>query len=300
MLPLKSPNLKSSPKLSVLLPSYNYRDGLLRILGRFEPFIGGDIEIIIGDNSTNDLIKKTVEPWVKKFPNRIKYFWNNPTKTPIQNWNFLIDEAIGEYVWIIHHDEFPETSQTIGDVLKRLSNSLLVDVFLLNCLLTFSGGRFIRPHFNIALRDWLIRLNPVYLLRRNVIGPTGILIIRRVLYPRFDLRLHWLVDVDVYVSLFLKNINWVSCPGVMIHSEQGRANSLTKGLGKSIQSIRKSELKYLQNRMHSRDIWLGSYPGEPIERKLLRFFEATIWMAYRVVTKSLAYIFFTPASLEMP
>lgn len=273
-----------------MLPSYNYKEGILRILAKLESSIRDDVEIIIGDNSTNEEIKEMVSPWVEKFPNSIKYYWNNPYKTPIENWNFLIDEALGEYIWMLHHDEYPENMQTVEKILEKLSAEPLIDVFILNCQLTFAGGNYIRSHFNAKLRNFLLRHNPLYLLHRNIIGPTGILIIRRNLCPRFDLKLIWLVDVDLYVTLFLKNIKWASSDDLLILSEQERTSSLTKGLGKSVRGIRAAELTYLQNRMHSRDIWLGPYPGESIARKLVRFFEVMIWLPYRLISKSSAYI----------
>lgn len=280
----------SNLKMSILLPSYNYTDGLIRILERLEPCIARDIEIIIGDNSDNDEIRTAISPWADKYPDCIKYFWNNPTKTPIQNWNFLLDKAYGEYVWMIHHDEYPESNISVGELLEAIRRNPLVDIFLLSCQLTFAGGDFIRPHFNVNIRDWLLRHAPIYLLRRNIIGPTGMLVVRRSLYPRFDLRLIWLVDVDLYVRLFCSKARWISCHNVFMRSEQERTSSLTKGLGSSIGGIYKAELEYLQNRMGSRDIWIGPYLGESMGRKLIRFLEALIWYSYRVITKSFAFI----------
>lgn len=276
--------------LSILLPSYNYKNGLFRILERLEPSIGSDVEIIIGDNSDNDEIRLAIADWVNKYPYSIKYFWNNPTKTPIQNWNFLLEEAAGKYIWMIHHDEYPESSQDVMRLLEVIRTNPLADIFLLSCHLVFAGGSYVRPHFNVNIRDWLLRVSPLYLLRRNIIGPTGILVVRRNIYPQFDLRLIWLVDVDVYVRLFFSKVKWVSCPSILMLSEQERASSLTKGLGSSIGGINKGELEYLQRRMGSYNIWNGSYPGESIGRKLLRCLEGIIWHSYRIFTKSFAYI----------
>lgn len=280
--------LTSPIKLSILLPSYNYKDGLMRILRHLEPCIQDDIEILIGDNSTNTEISETIAPWLEKYPNKIRYSWNNPIKTPIENWNYLVDESTGEYVWMIHHDEYPESHHIVKELLKSLKVNPSVDIFLLHCHLTFAGGFFSRSHFNVKIRDWLIKRNPFYLLRRNVIGPTGILVARRSLYPRFDLKLIWLVDVDMYVRLFSKTSKWISCPHIAIYSEQERTTSLTRGLGGSIKNIRVEELGYLQKKMHSHDIWIGPYRGEGLTRKLLRSIETMIWYTYRFLTKTIA------------
>ena len=191
---------------------------------------------------------------------------------------------------MIHHDEYPKSSHDVTRLIEAIDSNPTVDIFLLSCKLTFSGGNFIRPHLNSNIRDWLLRNSPLYLYRRNIIGPTAMLIVRRSLYPRFDLRLIWLVDVDMYVRLFCSKARWMSCSNILILSEQERTSSLTKGLGSLVGGINRAELKYLQERMKSHNIWTGPYQGESIVRKLMRCLEALIWYSYRVITKSFFYV----------
>lgn len=282
---------KKTPVLSILLPTYNYKDGVLRILNRIEALLCHEVEIIIGDNSSNQSIKEAVNPFLDAFSSQIFYQWNNPTKSPIENWNWLVNTAKGEYLMMIHHDEFPENEKTILEILNKLHDDPSIDAILLNCHLVYKKKRFTVKHFNTKLRDFLIRNNPNYLYRRNLIGPTAIVVARKSLYPLFDESLIWLVDVDIYARLFQKGIKWISCSGI-IYSEQERSDSLTGGLGSSIAAKRTSELQYLRDRESTKDLWFGSYESEPIQNKCFRMLEALIWYSYRAFTRGLARVRF--------
>lgn len=279
----------ASPILSILLPTYNYVHGLQRVLDRIKGLSGSNIEVIIGDNSDDRSIQEAVDPILCANQFHILYQWNNPSKSPIANWNWLINSAKGEYVMMIHHDEFPLCEETILDALRMVGDDPSIDAVLLNCHLVYKKKRFISRHFNATLRDFLIRKNPNYLYKRNLIGPTAVLIARKKLYPLFDENLIWLVDVDMYVRLFKQRIHWLTSTGI-IFSEQERTNSLTKGLGESIPAIRNSELAYLRKRDNSNDLWLGAYSGEAIKEKIIRMLEWFLWNSYRCCTKGFAQL----------
>lgn len=278
------------PILSILLPSYNYAHGIWRILDRIKGLPGGNIEVLVGDNSSDQAIKEVAKSALFAQHSHLRYQWNLPSKSAVENWNSLINSAKGEYVMMIHHDEFPQSEQTILDALRMLENDPSIDAILLNCYLIHKKNQFISRHFNALLRDFLIRKNPNYLYKRNLIGPTAILIARRKFYPLFDENLIWLVDVDMYVRLFKQRIHWLSSAGI-VFSEQGRANSLTKGLGDSIPAIRNSELAYLRERDNSNDLWLGVYSGKASKEKIILMLEWFLWNLYRCCTKGFAQLF---------
>ena len=278
------------PILSILLPTFNYKEGVTRILSGLEGLLNLDVEVIIGDNSTNQLVKDGIAPFLNKYSSKVTYQWNNPTKSPIQNWNWLINAARGEYLMMIHHDEYFVGEKSLLDMVHMLKADSSIDVILLNCYLVYQKRRLTFNHFSSSLRSFLIRKNPAYLYRRNLIGPTATVVARKTCYPFFDENLIWLVDVDMYVRLFNQGVKWVASPGV-IYSEQERSNSLTKGLGASIPSLRVSELSYLRSRDKAGGVWLGPYMGEPLSYKFWRILECSLWYPYRMVTKGAALIF---------
>lgn len=92
------------PKVSIGLPVYNgeiyLEDALCQILG--QTFI--DFELIISDNCSTD---KTAEICRKYelLDNRIRYIRQPINKGSVANFNFVLDEAIGDYFMFAAYDD---------------------------------------------------------------------------------------------------------------------------------------------------------------------------------------------------
>ena len=94
-------------KLSVLIPCYNYKKGLIKILNDFiscNPKDLNSIEIIIGDDSKKNLLSVNEIKHYKSYIPNLNYIYNN-RNLYINNWNNLISLAKGEFYWLLHHDE---------------------------------------------------------------------------------------------------------------------------------------------------------------------------------------------------
>ena len=84
-------------KLSILIPSYNYKKGLIRILDSFKYCDINDlklVEIIIGDDTKQALISKNEINYYKSFIPNLSYV-HNIENLYISNWNNLISLANG-------------------------------------------------------------------------------------------------------------------------------------------------------------------------------------------------------------
>ena len=95
-------------KLSILIPTYNYKLGLSKILESIN-CIDYDsrkkIEIIISDDSDNRIINQELKNNLTFSFKNFKYIHNKKTLGGPENWNQLISLAKGDYYWILHHDE---------------------------------------------------------------------------------------------------------------------------------------------------------------------------------------------------
>lgn len=282
-------NNKKSPLISILIPSYQYIDGICRNLIQLS--IIDDFEVIIFDDSSNKEIENIVTAWKKESCITITYQHNTPALGAISNWNALLDKARGEYCLLMHHDEFPLSENFISNLITTLRNHPKTDIALLDCILINPKNAHNRRHLPTWLRTLVLTHFPKYLYRRNVIGPTATLVIRRSIFPKFDTRLHWLVDVDVYVQLFEKTKNVLVCPNLKIGSILGRADSITAFLGSSTVKIKQQELIYMRNKYFSGSIWLGSFNQETFINKLLSSFETICWYNLRAFTRLFSIAF---------
>jgi len=266
--------------ISILAPAFCYPKGTQRILDALTPLPDG-VELLISDNTPDDRIANIVAQYAES---DLHYWRNTPPIGAGDNWNTLLGQAAGEYVMLLHHDELP-----LGkDYLQRLRAALDetgADVLVQDVLIMDSMLRPKRKHMPRWLRDWVIHYAPGYLFRRNVIGPTAALVVRRSLYPRFNLALRWLIDVELYVRLRRITSDWKSIPGLQVASIQDTHRTLTADLKNDLKSVDKRERKLLRSTFPEAAHWLGSPPAWP-----LRVVEAIIWKIFRLCRHLVACI----------
>jgi glycosyltransferase involved in cell wall biosynthesis len=216
---------------------------------------------------------------------RVAYRRNRPALGAAANWNALLDKARGKYCLLLHHDEFPLGDRFVIDLIQELRKDPDVDVIMLDCVLIEPQNGRCRRHLPTWLRAFVVSRFPQYLFRRNVIGPSSSLVIRRTLYPRFDVRLRWLIDVDVYVRLLKIAKRLRMCPQIQVGSILGRADSITTGIRSSVPQIEREERAYLEGVHHTTSLWLGPVHDESILHSMLRACEAVCWSLLRGLTR---------------
>lgn len=289
----------NTPLVTILIPAFQYAEGIIRIIGNLNTTDAADYEVIIFDDSPDDTVKTAVIKLSKISCAKITYQHNQPTLGAIANWNALLDTARGQYCLLMHHDEFPIDSQGIRNLLDMLRQNPATDVVMLDCVLVSPQDGYNRRHLPTWLRKLVVSSFPQYLYRRNVVGPTASLVIRRTLYPRFDVRLKWLVDVDVYVELFKQAPKILVCPEIGIGSILHRSDSITARLGSSIPRILDEERTYLRTSRGTDGNWLGPHPEEPLLHKVWRGLETTAWCVLRVWTRLLSFLHLYPMSRSL-
>lgn len=281
---------RSNPLLTILIPAFQYAEGVVRILSNLDSIEGTDCELLVFDDSPNDEVKVAVTCWSKATGPKVTYKHNQPAYGAIANWNALLDAASGEYCLLMHHDDFPISEHFVNDIVTALREHPETDVAILDSILVAPKTGWNRRHVPIWIRDFVINYFPQYLYQRNVIGCTGALVVRRSLYPRYDVRLRWLVDVDLYRRLFRTSRHVLLCRSIEIGSLLGRPGSITAGLKGSIRKVEREERAYLLNSRSPGCFWLGSSPIH----ELLRGIETICWMGMRVLTRAAARLFPCP------
>ena len=235
----------AEPVLSVLIPAYAYRQGLLRILDRL-PLGSSEIEVLVHDDSPDDGI---AGEFAAGRHGGVVYCRNRPALGAAANWNGLLDAARGRYVLLIHHDEVPDRSDFVPRLLAVLGrNGGGPDLVLLGLRLGVARSKWTRKLVPDALRGWLAVRHPAYLLTRNFLGPTACLVLRRDRAPRFDPDLKWLVDVDFYLKALAGPKTLVCARGLSVISETGREDSITRALAPVLAETAAEERRILVSR----------------------------------------------------
>ena len=241
-----------SIKLSILIPAYNFKSGLNKILDCLESIdecLHDFIEIIISDDSDKEIIQKSRNESLKKSFKNYIYCHNSKNLGAVYNWNKLISIAKGNYIWLLHHDEFWNNEKNfiryifeIIDIKKP--NILIIPISkskntkFLNYNIQISNRHIT---FNKILRYYIN--NPKLLIRTNVIGPPSSLIYKQNKLE-YDTKLKFLVDIEFYIRLFKfynsKKI-FIGSNYYNLVSSQNNNNSITRILGKEIRSLKNRE-----------------------------------------------------------
>lgn len=246
-------------KLSILIPTYNYKFGLLKILDGLIKCRENDlnqIEVIIGDDSATNIIENFEIDFYKKYIPNFRYI-KNINNLYIKNWNNLISKAKGKYYWLLHHDEeIINPKLGLENILKNLENNnyhifiLPVDKFRDINFVNIRISIFIKHTAPKNLLKFFI-INYSYLMYINIIGPPSGIIVSQKIKSLYQDDLNWLVDVDYYINILskinYKNIKKLSFQEVAILSDQNYKNSITKlsknKIFKSINKIEESRIK---------------------------------------------------------
>ena len=191
------------PKVSIIIPTYNSKTSFLRALNSVLQQNYQDYEIVITDDSTNSEIENIVKALSME---KIKYYKNAVKLGAPENWNEGIRHASGEYIKILHHDDWLSKVDGLEKFVKMLDEnpksdfgySKSVDV---NC----DTGKQKHRHAEKYVQS--IKTDFKELINHNRIGAPSVIIFRNGLNIFFDKNLKWLVDIDFYIRLILKNNN---------------------------------------------------------------------------------------------
>lgn len=186
-------------KVSICIPTYNNLAGLKKALDSVFQQTFTNYEIIITDDSSNNEIGDFVKTLDKE---NLRYYKNPIALGSPENWNEALRKANGEYIKILHHDDWFTDENALEAFVKLLDDNP-------NCSLGFVSSKVINlenenlEYTNKPDENYVKRINefPIELLRGNKIGAPSATIFRKTNNLFFDPHLIWLVDIDFYINL---------------------------------------------------------------------------------------------------
>ncbi len=192
------------PKVSICIPAYKDRHGLERLLNSIVKQSFTDYEVIVSDDlakgSEGHSLEDIVENYKSTLGNRIIYKRHKSTKRPGDNWNSSIEEATGEYIKMMLHDDWFTDENSLEEYVSLIDNS--------GADFAFSGTWEVSSDWKYARH--ITRDNAEYiekdirnLYTRSVIGAPSATIYKNygLIY---DPKLKWLIDMEFYIRMIQK------------------------------------------------------------------------------------------------
>ncbi len=182
-------------KVSICIPAYKHEFFLKRCLDSVLAQSFTDFEVIITDDSPDDTLKNLVKTYDDK---RIRYFKNEKPLGSPANWNEGLKKAEGDYIKLIHHDDWFSSSQSLGEYVNILERNPEIAIAFSGCC-NIDEDQNQKKHIacDKYLRDLKKEAKTVYL--GNLLGAPSVCIFRNHKNLYFDPKLTWLVDSDFYI-----------------------------------------------------------------------------------------------------
>lgn len=189
------------PLISICIPAYKNVNYLKRLLDSIAIQSFRNYEVVVTDDSPDD----DVSDFIRSFEGieSLRYARNSVALGTPDNWNAAIRLAKGEWIKLMHDDDWFQSPESLNIFVNEISKSheaVFIYSAYSNVLLSNGARTDIRAS---QFRRLMLRNNPATLASKNIIGPPS-----AILYKRdelfYDKRLKWLVDIDFYIR-FLNN-----------------------------------------------------------------------------------------------
>lgn len=192
------------PKVSIVMPTYKNLNYLKRAIKSVLMQSYKDYEIIITDDSQNNVIKN----YIRTLNNpRIRYFNNKPQLYQAANHTSGLQKATGKYIKILHDDDYFITNNALEKMVLMLDNNSKYDfVYSNNIQVDLVKNKVLKKRHAQKYLKYAVE-DPLYLLIRNTIGAPSVILLRNYQDTFFDSKMKKFVDTDFYINYLLKHPN---------------------------------------------------------------------------------------------
>lgn len=244
--------------VSICIPAYKNTSYLERLLLSILNQTYTNVEVIVSDDSPDN----TVETFLLYFESnlKIKYYKNNPSLGTPANWNFAMEQARGQYIKLIHDDDWLATDNALAlmvDALEKNPEADFVFSAYTNVQLETNTTTTVTPKDSFLN---LVRKNPLNLFRENIIGPPSVIMHRSSFDFDYDEKLKWVVDFEAYMRALQSNHQFIFIDTPLINIgissvQVTKASSRIREveIPENLYMLQKQGLKILNN------IWVYDY-----------------------------------------
>lgn len=197
------------PLISICIPAYQRLPYLQRLLDSITDQVFKDIEVIITDDSPDDLIEAWLRGRTYSFP--LHYHRNATALGTPANWAQAMQQAKGSWIKLMHDDDWFTDRYALETFAAHLDES--ADVLFCGYWAYFED-RQKKLDRTLSQRAFQrIRRDPYSLLANNLLGPPSVVLFRRNMQERYDPRIKWIVDWEAYVRMIKRyTTRYISLP----------------------------------------------------------------------------------------
>ena len=201
-----------NPFVSICIPAYKRISYLKRLLESIIIQTYKDYEVIITDDSDNDSVKDLLKEYENRLP--IRYYKNEYALGTPANWNRAISKAKGQWIKLMHDDDWFSTPESLAGFVKFADND---HPFIFSAYYTVSETSARKLHKLSEFKNTITK-EPGVLFAKNVIGPPSVTLVHKDISESYDERLKWRVDIEFYMRVLkqTKHYTYIDAPLINI------------------------------------------------------------------------------------
>ena len=196
-----------APKVSVLIPTYNYAGYLAEAIESVLSQSYADFELLIIDDHSTDDTKEVVSRYAGK-DERILFKVNPHNVGMVENWNLCLGQAKGEYVKYLFGDDLLWSADALRLMVEALDKAPGVSLVASARRIIDSAGKPIAiwTHFPDTSRmDGGLVINRCLREQKNLVGePSAVLFRKGSCKEGFNSKFLHIVDMEFWFRLLEK------------------------------------------------------------------------------------------------
>ncbi|MDR3569351.1 MAG: glycosyltransferase [Syntrophobacteraceae bacterium] len=222
-----------APKVSVLIPTYNYGRYLSEAIESVLSQSYADFELLIIDDHSSDDTAEVVSRYARE-DKRISFRINGGNIGMVENWNLCLREAKGEYVKYLFGDDLLCSKDAISLMVEALDVDPGVSLVASARKIIDSAGRRIAiwTHFpDSGYIDGRQVINRCLRDQKNLVGePTAVMFRKRLSAEGFDPGFRQIVDMEFWFRLLERGgFAFINQPLVAFRSHDAQQTRVNRG-----------------------------------------------------------------------
>lgn len=213
-------------KVSVCIPAYRQIEYLRETLQSLLLQDFTDYEVIVSDDSPDDSVRNLLAEF--SFGERLRYVRNTPPLGSPENWNAALRLAQGDYIKILHHDDQFMRPDSLQKFVQLLDENPDADFGFSATMVDHVDTGVQRVHRPTSKQLSDLADDPSCLFVGNCIGAPSVTICRRCVSVGYDYRMKWLVDIDYYYRVLMRNGRFAFTPEVLVKTPTSAGHQVTE------------------------------------------------------------------------
>jgi glycosyltransferase involved in cell wall biosynthesis len=197
----------NQPKVSVLIPTFNYARYLPEAIESVLSQDFRDFELLIADDCSTDNTAEVVKPYVSRDP-RVRLIVHSKNMGMVNNWNFCLQQARGEQIKYVFGDDRLFSSRALGRMSALLDANPSATLVACARIILDESSKVVNlwRHLPEGRHDGR-KIITACLMKdgQNIVGEPSVVLFRKADAARgFNLTLKQLVDVEMWFHLLEK------------------------------------------------------------------------------------------------